>query len=1073
MSDFLPEKDLSGDDQGHCDSFPASFAQQRLWMLDQLAPGNPAYNIRFGTCLKGNLDVSILRKALGEIIRRHESLRTHFANIEGVRQIIAPSECATLELTDLGNARLDEREHLVQQLASAEAQQPFDLSRGPLLRAKLLRLAEQEHVLLLTMHHIISDGWSMGLLFKELSTLYNAYAKGEESPLEELAVQYADYAVWQREAGRAELLAEQLAYWKEKLAGAPQVLSLPTDYPRPPVQTYRGRRLPVRIPADVTKRLRELSAGEGATMFMTLLAAFQVLLWRLSGERDISVGTPVAGRTRAQLEKVIGFFVNTIVLRTRVQAAHTFIQLLHEVRKVCVSAYAHQELPFEMLLANLHTDRSLSHQPLFQVMFQVQNSPAETLSFDGIESTPILIENETAKFDLMFSLSPIGEELIGFVEYSTDLFEAETIERMVSSFREIVRSISEDAEQRVSRLPLLSQEQRHQLLFQWNKTDTQSADEGQERYVQEEIERQARERPESVAVSCGEEAISYQELNERANQLSHYLREQGVGPEVVVGVCLRRSIEMMVSLLGVMKAGGCYLPLDPEYPSARLQYMVKEARVSLLLTESGLMEGWEGEQVRRISMDRDAVEWAEHSEENPGRIVSGENLAYLIYTSGSTGRPKGVMIEHRNLNHLLWAIEQRLHPEPGEVMLAVTTLSFDIAGLELYLPLMSGGQVAIYAGLAGDGMELRRSLESSRASVMQATPTTWREVLAAGGGEQLRELRVLSGGEALSEQLAEQLRESSLEVWNLYGPTETTIWSLGGVIDERGVRLGERLGKTQVYVLDEEQEPVPVGVSGELYIGGAGVGRGYWGAAELTAERFVPHAWSEEAGARLYRTGDICRYRRDGELEYVGRADDEVKVRGQRIELGEIEAALNEVEGVEQSVVVARRVAEGEAELVGYVVSGSRREVRVGELRRELREKLPEYMVPSQFVRMEKLPLTANGKIDRRALPEPEAEATAAPAYVEARTPVEEIVVGIWQEVLGLKRVGVYDNFFELGGHSLLATRIISRVRKSLAVDLPLRTIFESPTIAELSENIANNPSTTDYSIRRASPILG
>ncbi|HEV2727188.1 MAG TPA: amino acid adenylation domain-containing protein, partial [Solirubrobacterales bacterium] len=941
-----------------------------------------------------------------------------------------------------------------------EASRPFDLSAGPLVRARLLRLAEEEHVLLVTMHHIVSDGWSMTVLVGELTTLYAAYARGEESPLEELPVQYADYAVWQREYLRGEVLEKELSYWRAQLGGELPVLELPTDRPRPPVQSYRGALAGFRLSGEVTAGLRGLSRGEGCTLFMTLLAAFDVLLHRYTGQEDICVGTPVAGRTRAEVEPLIGLFINTLVLRADASGGVTFVELMRRVREVALGAYAHQEVPFEKLVEELQPERDLSRSPLFQVMLMLQNAPSsgQRLRLPGLDASRAGADaaSASAKFDLTLSLSEAGDALSGSLEYASDLFDPATASRLLAHWGRLLESAASAPRLPVARLALLPAQERAQLLFGWNRT---SADYPRSESLHALLGREAARRPSDEALYFEGARLTYAELHAGADRLARRLRRVGVGAEARVGVLLDRGPALVTALLAVLKAGGAYVPLDPAYPRERLSFMLGDSGARVLITERGLASTVPEHACEVLLVDG-------QEEEGPGAYPPAElgetagagNLAYVIYTSGSTGVPKGVCVEHRQLVNFLCSMRREPGLGEGETLLAVTSPSFDIAALELFLPLLVGGRVAVAPReAAGDGGRLAGLLSETGAAVMQATPATWRLLVAAGWGEGgAGRLRALCGGEALPEGLAGELRARAGEAWNLYGPTETTVWSAAWRVSEGRVLVGRGVANTRLYVVGAGGEPAPEGVAGELYVGGEGVARGYLNRPALTAERFVPDPFSGEAGARLYRTGDVARWRAGGELEYVGRADNQVKVRGYRIELGEVEAALSACAGVRECAVAARGEAGGEGgglRLVAYVVAEEgAAPPAASELRERLRERVPEYMVPSALVVLDALPLTPNGKVDRKALPEPGAADTAAGReYEPPRTGLEEVVAGVFAAVLRVERVGRKDNFFELGGHSLLGTQAVSRLREACGAEVALRSLFEHPTVEGLA----------------------
>ncbi|HWS86561.1 MAG TPA: amino acid adenylation domain-containing protein [Pyrinomonadaceae bacterium] len=1042
-------------------ALPLSFAQQRMWFLDQLEPGNALYNIPLALRLTGSLDVEALRRSLAEVVRRHEVLRTRFLEQEGEAvQVVMPVSEALSEfsVTDLSHLAEAERAAEARRLATEEGRLPFNLAQEAPVRCRLLRLADEEHVALFTMHHIVSDEWSAGVLVRELGLLYDAYTRGVEAALPELPVQYADYAAWQREWLQGEVLEGQLSYWKQQLAGAAR-LELPTDSPRPTQPSYAGARQSLRVSAELTEALKELSRKEGVTLFMTLLAAFDVLLARYTGQSDVAVGTPIANRQRGETEGLIGLFLNTLVLRTGLDGNPSFRELLRRVKETALSAYAHQDVPFETLVEELQAERDMSRHPLFDVMFIVQRAADSTLALSGLDIRPLGVETATARFDLTSQTRETADGLWWTLEYRTELFDGQTIARMLKHLERVLEEIVAKPEAGVFELAMVDAEERAQLLTGWNETGMEYEPETS---VAQMFEAQVERSPGAVALSFGQEQLTYAELNARANQLAHHLRALGVGPETLVGVMLERSAEMVVSVLAVLKAGGAYLPLDPSYPQERLSFMLADSGARVLLTQSHLAaliprEGL-GERLQVVEVDAAAEVLRQQSTSNlTANGVTAENLAYVIYTSGSTGRPKGVMVSRRALSNFIAAMRRQFDPTPEDCLLAVTTLSFDIAGLELYLPLTTGCRLWLASREeAGDGERLATLLAGSGATLMQATPATWRMMLDAGWQGDPR-LRALCGGEALPGELAERLAERVGRLENMYGPTETTIWSTTdevGVAAER-ITIGRPIANTQVYVLDGRLTAVPVGVYGELYIGGDGVARGYLGRPDLTAERFVPNPFSGRGGERLYRTGDVVKWLADGRVEYVGRADAQVKVRGYRIELGEIEAALCGHESVKECAVAARESAGGGMGLVAYVVTqdAAARPGLGTELRRYLAGRVPEYMVPGVYVELAELPLTPNGKVDRKALPAPQPSAQAG-ELVRARTPVEELLAGIWQEVLAVEEVGVTQNFFELGGHSLLATRVLSRIRKVFQIEMPLRTLFESPTIAELADGI-------------------
>ncbi len=1045
---------------------PLSFAQQRLWFLDQLEPGNNAYNMGAAVRLQGTVHLTALEQSFREVIRRHESLRTKFGVVNGAPvQVIDEALEFSLPVTDLSTLPEAEREAEARRAAAAEAQRPFDLSTGPLLRAGVLRLSDQEHVLLCTMHHIISDGWSMGVLIRELTTLYEAYSKGEASPLPELGIQYADFAHWQREWLQGEVLEHQLGYWKQQLAGAPGVLELPADYPRPAVQTFHGSQQSLMLSEKVSDQLKELSRRSGVTLFMTLLAAFQTLLSRYSGQEEIVVGTPIAGRNRGETESLIGFFVNTLVLRTDLSGNPTFEEVLQRVREVALGAYSHQDVPFELLVEELQPDRDMSRSPLFQVLMVLQNAPVAAVQITtDLQMASLGVENQTAKFELTLGVIETSDgRLQSTWEYNTDLFAPASIQRMMKHFEVLVDEVANHPERRLSELGLLTEAERKQVV-EWNGT---AAEYPQETSVHQLFEEQVERTPDALAVAYENERVTYAELNERANRLAHHLQSLGVGPETLVGICVERSVEMVVGLLAILKAGGAYVPLDPAYPQERLSYMIEDAQVAVLLTQQHLLDSIPPHTAHTFCLDSEWPLLADYSVLNPLSTGTKDNLAYLIYTSGSTGRPKAAAVAQGGFTNLLWWFVKDFGITAADRLLLVSSFSFDLTQKNIFGPLLVGAQLHLNGNGFFDAQAIAELMEREEISLLNCTPSAFYPVVEASESRQWAQLsnlrEVFLGGEVINlERLHGWQQGSEAEVVNTYGPTECTDVvayhrvsreqvQAGGVVP-----IGKGVWNTALYLLDAEMNVVPVGIKGELYIGGAGVGRGYVRDAALTAERFVPDPFSGEAGARLYRTGDVGRYWEDGAIEYLGRVDNQVKVRGYRIELGEIEAALLSREQVKEAVVVARRDGAGEHQLVAYFVFEEEAAAPASsEWREYLGERLPDYMVPSVFVTLDQMPLTPSGKVDRRALPTPTfSRADISEDYVAARTPTEEILTGIWTRVLQVDRIGIHDDFFFLGGYSLLAIQVIFQIRESFQVDLPLRRMFERPTIAGLAELI-------------------
>ncbi|HJS23819.1 MAG TPA: amino acid adenylation domain-containing protein, partial [Pyrinomonadaceae bacterium] len=1037
------------EDQGPA---PLSYAQQRLWFIDQLEPGSVIYNKANAVRLKGRLDVRALEATFSELFRRHESLRTVFINNDGQpMQVVNPPHPVTLSPIDFSGREKDDREMLVQYLINEEAAQPFDLLRGPVARVNLFRLAPDDHVAIFTMHHIISDGWSIGVMIREVAQLYAAYSSGKQSPLKELPIQYADFAIWQREWLQGEELEKQLQYWKEQLRGVPAMLELPTDRPRSSVMTHRGARHQMKFPNGLPEALKELSKRENVTLFMTLLAAWQTLLARYSRQTDIVVGTTVANRTRSELEKLIGFFVNTLVIRTDLSGDPSFRELLSRVREVSLGAFAHQDLPFSKLVEELQPERSMNHTPLFQVTFGVENTPASELSLPGLTLSPVEQKNDTAIFDLSAGFFERGNSMHGMLEYSTDLFEASTIERMSRHLIMVMESVVTDVTRPISSIPLLTAAEHEQVLIEWNRTAT---DFPRNTSIQELFEQQAARDPGAVALIFGERQVSYGELNTKANQLAHHLRSLGVGPETLVGLMVERSVEMVVGLLGILKAGGAYVPLDPQYPIDRLAFMIEDTQVPVVLTQEHLLDSMPSHWGTVLCLDSDWETIEYESDQNPDNRINAENLAYVIYTSGSTGRPKGVCVTHRGVVRVVKETNYaRL--DQDEVFLQIAPISFDASTFEIWAALLNGARLVIYPPERLSLEELAATLRRHEVTTLWITTGLF-HVMVERQVEALKGLRqIITGGDVMMPAMAEKvLREvPTCQSNNMYGPTEATTFTTfyPMVAEELGsnVSIGKPISNTEVYVLDEHMSPVGIGMAGELYIAGDGLARGYLRRAELTADRFVPHPFSEAGGARLYRTGDLVRFLDDGRIEFLGRADGQVKVRGYRVELGEIEAALREHPGLRAAIVEARREADGERQMVGYVVSANGEAITSSQLREWLRQRLPDYMVPSVFVTLDELPLTANGKVDRKALPDPAvARQEEAREYVAPRNAVEEVLSGIWTEVLKQEQVSVHDNFFELGGHSLLATQVISRVREAFKIELPLMKLFDQPTVA-------------------------
>ena len=1030
---------------------PLSFAQQRLWFLAQLAGASTQYNIVRAVSLRGRLDQSALARTVSGIVERHEALRTTFSNVGGQPcQRIAETFEVELPVEDLTETRAGEREARVKELAAAEYARPFDLRRGPLFRAKLLRLGDDEHVFVVAMHHIVSDGWSMAVLFRELGALYGAYSAGRPPPLAPLPIQYADFAVWQRQWLSDGVLAGQLDYWRGCLAGLP-VLQLPTDRRRPSVQTFAGARQAMALPGNLRDGLASLSRAEGATLFMTMLAVFAVLLHRYSGQDDIVVGSPIANRKRSETEGLIGFFVNSLVMRVDVSGDPNFRALLGRVREVALGAYEHQDLPFEKLVEELDPVRDMSRNPLFQVMFAVQNAPTAVLELADLQPDMVPLTARTTRFDLEVQAweGPSGVE-VQFI-YNTDLFDGGTIERMVDHYRRLLESVVADPGQRISRLDLLGADERRRILVEWNDTAT---DYERGFCVHQLFEQQARRAPNAVAVVHEGAQLTYGQLNERSNRLAHYLRASGVGPEVLVGICLERNLDLIVALLGILKAGGAYVPLDPGYPQERLAFMVEDSAATVVVTQTSLEAALPAGRVPVVCLD--TLDWGGRNEPgvNSAKDVTAENLAYVIYTSGSTGKPKGVAIEHRNAAALIEWAGRTFRAEQLTGVLASTSICFDMSVFEIFCPLALGGKLILVA----DALSLIGGSADTDVRLINTVPSVISQLARAGDIPSSVETICLAG-EPLSGALVRDLYASGLVkyVYDLYGPSEDTTYSTEALRRADGPdTIGRPIANTQAHVLDAHLQPVPIGVRGELFLAGEGVARGYLHRPELTAEKFVPDPFSDEPGRRMYRTGDLARYFPDGNLEFLGRLDNQVKLRGYRIELGEIEAVLAEHPAVREAVVTLHDNGR-DKHLVAYVVADEHFAVADRDVREFVKRRLPEYMVPFMVVVLDAMPLTPNGKVDRAALAPPDiARPGSRGGDAAPRTAVERALVGVWTEVLGLDHVGIHDNFFDLGGHSLLATQVVSRMRDTFDMGLPLAELFAHPSIAELAECVEN-----------------
>jgi amino acid adenylation domain-containing protein/thioester reductase-like protein len=1035
---------------------PVSYNQQRLWFIDQLIPGNVAYNIPIGARLKGPLDRDAFERAVGEIIRRHEVLRTTFAVADGRPvQVIHPPAPFTLPVIDLAAPGSGAGPATAAHgLMKEEAGTPFNLERGPLIRVKLLRLAADEHVFLATVHHTVTDGWSWANFYGELTALYDAFAAGQPSPLPELPIQYADFAIWQREWLKGDLFDAQLSWWRRQLSGDLPVLDLPSDRPRPPAQSFRGKLLEWTIPAEVSRGLKALSRREGATLFMTLLAAFKALTYRYTGQTDILVGTPIANRSRPEVERLIGFFVSAVVVRTDLSGDPTFRELLARVRDAALGAYDHQDLPFEQLVEVLQPPRDQSRAPLFQVMFILQNPSSGAAQMRGVTMTPIEVHSGATKFDMTLSMTDTEKGLLASFEFATDLFDDSTIARMFEHLQNILAGVVADPDRRLSALPLLGEMERRRMLVDWNDT----ARDYPYRLVHDLFAGQAGRTPDAVAVTFeGRQALTYRELARRSSQLARHLQKLGVGPETLVGMCVERSLEMVVGVMGVLKAGGAYLPLDPTYPKDRLQFMLEDAAAPVLLTQQHLLPVLPEHGARVICLDAAWDEIARESAAAPPCAATPENLAYVIYTSGSTGKPKGVLIEHHAVANFIASTTSIFEVTPKDRILQFASLCFDVSVFEIFTALLSGAMLVLGGRETLLSPPALTQLMKEQGVTITDLPPAMMPLLPAE--EFAAERIVFVGGEAFSGDLVNRWALPGRHFYNGYGPTESTVtmtlkectgtWT-------GSPPIGTPMPNHQVYILDKHLNPVPIGVPGEMYIGGVGLARGYLNRPDLTAETFIADPFGGEAGARLYKSGDLARYLPNGDVDFLGRVDTQVKIRGFRIELGEVEVAISRHPAVKQAVVVARQDAPGTKRLIAYLLCDAGAEPTVSEMRGFLGQGLPAYMVPAAFVMLTSFPMTGSGKVDHRALPVPEPERPALDQeFVAPRSPTEQVLADeVFAAVLGIEHVGVDDNFFELGGNSLQATQLISRVRTTFNVDIPLGAIFAAPTVAGLAQAV-------------------
>jgi amino acid adenylation domain-containing protein len=1050
---------------------PLSFAQQRLWFLEQLEPDRSFYNLPFTSRFSGHLAPSVIERALNEIVRRHEALRTRFVleNGEPV-QLIEPELQIKLDLLDLQSVPEADRKREAGTIATQEAMLPFDLERGPLFHAKLLRLSPTDHILVVTMHHIVSDGWSMGVLYRELSALYNAFATNQPSPLPDLPMQYGDFALWQRNYLSDSRLEQLLSYWKNSLDGMPVLLELPTDHPRPRVQSFKGGSYSMPFAKPAIDELKELARKENATLFMALLAVFKVLLHRYSGVTDMVVGAPIANRNRVELEGLIGFFVNTLVLRTDFSGDPSFREVLSRVRDVTLDGFAHQDLPFEKLVEEMQPDRNLSHNPLFQVMFGLQNAEAQMASHNA----PAQLSYGTSKFDLTLSATETAEGLTGVFEFNLELFDSQTIKSLANAFGTLLTAVTTDPDRPISKLPLVSPAEGAELI----RAAATPGAVPEAFLVHQWFELQKQRTPDVIATAFGDEILTYAELDARANQLARALRERGAGPDVLVGLCVDRSLELPVAMLGVLKAGAAFVPLDPAYPKERLSYMLEDIGTRILLTQSHLVESLPKFQHEVWCLDTDWSQIAEYSAEPLEEITTSDALAYVIYTSGSTGRPKGVMVPHRCVCNSAQAQIEAYALPPGCRVLQFGSLSFDTSIYDLIMMIGCGGTLCLAPQDAlMPGPPLVETLRRQQVNIITIPPSS----LAVLPETELPDLHTLvAGGEAPTREVVARWLPGR-RFFNAYGPTEATIWAAFFPCKDSddAPPIGNAIANTQAYVLDDGLKPVPIGWPGEIYLGGAGIARGYLNRPGQTAEVYLPDPFSAEPGQRIYRTGDRAKLLPGGEIKFMGRIDQQLKLRGYRIELGEITIMLLSHPAIKDAVAVSQITTAGEPRIAAYCVAEEGLSPNKEELMAYLRQRLPEFMVPSSLRILEALPLNANGKLDYAKLSIwSQSDEDVESRWTPPRTPLEETIAEIFREVLELERIGIHENFFRLGGHSLLATRAIMRLNESFGISLPLRHLFEYTTVAELASaieqdgqtSVQSKPTTIQRAERRAVP---
>jgi amino acid adenylation domain-containing protein len=1039
-----------------------SYAQQRMWFFDQIEPDNPFYNNAITLSFNGLLDVTNLELSLKALVQRHETLHTNFKAIAGMPvQVITPIQAINLSVVDLQGLDTDRQSIEVKQLIRTEAQKPFNLSTGALWRTKLLKLSEESHILIFTIHHIIFDGWSMGVLINDLTSFYEAFCNQAAPALPVLTVQYADFAEWQHQWLQGARLASQLDYWKRQLDGALPILDLPSDHPRPSVQTYRGAVTSFQCDRNLTQQLGALSQRSGVSLFMTLFTAFTVLLYRYSGQQDLVIGSPIANRHHVEIENLIGFFANTLPLRIKVDNNPTFEKLLTQVQEIILEAYSHQSLPFDLLVDELKTERHLSHNPIVQVMFAFQNSPLPSIKLPNLEiSQTVSFDSGSVRFDLEMHLWESPDGLRGDVVYSTDLFESETIQRLIGHFQTLLEGIVSNPQQRVAELPILTEIEKQKILIEWQQTQTAYP---RDKNIHQLFEEQVVKTPDAIAIVFGDRQLTYQELNQRSNQLAHHLQKLNISSDVLVGIYIERSIEMVVGLLGILKAGGAYVPLDPSYPQERLDYMIENAKVPVVLTLEKFLSKL-SHVGKTISLDMDWQNLSQESDRNPTSSSTCKHLAYVEYTSGSTGKPKGVCIEHQSVVRLVK--NTNFHNfTADEVYLQLAPISFDASTFEIWGSLLNGAKLAIMPINTPSLEDLGKAIREYKVTTLWLTTGLF-NLMVDERLEDLRSLRyLLTGGDALSVPHVHQFLKKieTCRLVNCYGPTENTTFTTCAHLKSGSTQLGisvpigKPISNTQVYILNSSLQPLPIGVAGELYIGGDGLARGYLHNPILTSDKFIQNPFNSSSSEYLYKTGDLAKYLSDGNIDFLCRIDFQVKIRGFRIELTEIESILIQHPDIREVVVIAIEDQLGNKQLVAYVVpeapASDNKPLSTAILRASLREKVPDYMIPSTFVILDAIPLNPNGKLDRKNLPALTVEVLRGDqAFVTPINPTETLMANVWSQVLGLEQVGVNDNFFDIGGNSLLVIQVHNQLQQILNRDISIVDLFRYTTIKALAE---------------------